>query len=45
MISQYKDYGKSYSEIYDIITSHKNYTQEVNSLLSFLNPHLKEKKL
>ena len=39
------DYGKSYSNIYDIITSHKDYAKEVKSLLSFLEPHLRKKKI
>jgi len=40
-----KVYGKSYSKVYDLITSHKNYVEEVNSLLSFLRPHLSKKKI
>jgi hypothetical protein len=43
MTVQIKDYAKSFSQIYDIITSHKNYIEDINSLPYFLNPHIKEK--
>ena len=45
MIKKFKDYGKSYSIIYDIIAFHRNYIEEVDSLLSFLKPYLREKKI
>ena len=45
MVKKYNNYGKSYSKVYDLITSHKNYVEEVNSLLSFLRPHLSKKKI
>ncbi len=40
---QIKDYEKSYSKMYDIIISHKDYIEEANSLPYFLNPHIKER--
>ena len=45
MARESKEYGKLYSSIYDIITSHKDYAKEVESLLSFLKPQLREKKI
>ena len=39
------DYGALYSNVYDIITSHKDYVEEVKSLLLFLEPNLREKKI
>lgn len=45
MPNKQSDYGSMYSKVYDLVTSHKNYEQEANSLLSFLNPHLREKKI
>ena len=45
MNRQSNDYGKSYSNVYDIVTSHKDYVEEVRSLLLFLEPHLKERKI
>ena len=45
MVKKYQNYEKSYSKVYDLITSHKNYADEVNHLLSFLHPHLREKKI
>ena len=45
MVREFIKYGKLYSSIYDIITSHKDYVKEVESLLSFLKPQLREKKI
>ena len=45
MLDKQNDYGERYSKVYDLLTSHKNYEEEVNSLLSFLDPYLREKKI
>ena len=45
MDKKYNDYGKSYSKVYDLITSHKDYLDEAKNLILLLNPHLKKKNI